>query len=324
MHIARLSCFLMTDKTTGDISDKYVIKRAICGIMGKTVTNWIKRGKNNMANMTVNKGKCIGCGLCVRDCLRNTIFIREGKAEIAVSGCIKCGHCIAVCPQDAVSLGSIENMQWDSGGSGPKRGSAPDPEVFLNFLKFRRSIRQYKKHEIEPEKMEAIIEAGRYSPTAGNRQKNRFIILKENIEQVRKAAIETLRHAAADESKDLGEREIYRKSWARMYDDYAEGRRDGLFFNAPAVILIVSDENNHYAEIDGGIAASRMELQANALGLGVCYIGFLNTAMEFDGRIKEMAGLKEDEKLAVAFVTGYADVEYQRPAPRKPANVRKL
>ena len=324
MHIARLSCFLMTDKTTGDISDKYVIKRAICGIMGKTVTNWIKRGRNNMANMTVNKGKCIGCGLCVRDCLRNTIFIREGKAEIDVSGCIKCGHCIAVCPQDAVSLGSIENMQWDSGGSGPKRGSAPDPEVFLNCLKFRRSIRQYKKHEIEPEKMEAIIEAGGYSPTAGNRQKNRFIILKENIEQVRKAAIETLRHAAADESKDLGEREIYRKSWARMYDDYAEGRRDGLFFNAPAVILIVSDENNHYAEIDGGIAASRMELQANALGLGVCYIGFLNTAMEFDGRIKEMAGLKEDEKLAVAFVTGYADVEYKRPAPRKPANVRKL
>lgn len=324
MHIARLSCFLMTDKTTGDISDKYVIKRAICGIMGKTVTNWIKRGRNNMANMTVNKGNCIGCGLCVRDCLRNTIFMREGKAEIDVSGCIKCGHCIAVCPQDAVSLGSIENMQWDSGGSGPKRGNAPEAEAFLDFLKFRRSIRQYKKHEIEPEKMEAIIEAGRYSPTAGNRQKNRFIILKENIEQVRKAAIETLRHAAADESKDLGEREIYRKSWTRMYDDYAAGRRDRLFFNAPAVILIVSDERNNYAEIDGGIAASRMELQANALGLGVCYIGFLNTAMEFDGRIKEMAGLKEDEKLAVAFVTGYADVEYQRPAPRKPANVRKL
>ena len=324
MHIARLSCFLMTDKTTGDISDKYVIKRAICGIMGKTVTNWIKRGRNNMANMTVNKGNCIGCGLCVRDCLRNTIFMREGKAEIDVSGCIKCGHCIAVCPQDAVSLGSIENMQWDSGGSGPKRGNAPEAEAFLDFLKFRRSIRQYKKHEIEPEKIEAIIEAGRYSPTAGNRQKNRFIILKENIEQVRKAAIETLRHAAADESKDLGEREIYRKSWTRMYDDYAAGRRDRLFFNAPAVILIVSDERNNYAEIDGGIAASRMELQANALGLGVCYIGFLNTAMEFDGRIKEMAGLKEDEKLAVAFVTGYADVEYQRPAPRKPANVRKL
>ena len=277
-----------------------------------------------MANMTVNKGNCIGCGLCVRDCLRNTIFMREGKAEIDVSGCIKCGHCIAVCPQDAVTLGSGENMQWDTGDSDAKRGSAPEPEAFLDFLKFRRSIRQYKKQEIEPEKLDMIIEAGRYSPTAGNRQQNRFIILKEKVEQVREASVKVLKDAAEDNTIDLGTREIYRKSWTRMYDDYAEGRRDGLFFNAPAVILIVSDENNHYAEIDGGIAASRMELQANALGLGVCYIGFLNTAMEFDGRIKEMAGLKEDEKLAVAFVTGYPDVEYQRPVPRKPANVRKL
>ena len=277
-----------------------------------------------MANMLVNKEKCVGCGLCARDCLRNTIFMRDGKAEIDVSGCIKCGHCIAVCPQDAVTLGSVENAKWNSDESGLDRGSAPDAEAFLDFLKFRRSIRQYKKQEIEPEKLEMIIEAGRYSPTAGNRQQNRFISLKENVDQVREAAIKTLKGAADDKPRDLGEREIYRKSWARMYDDYTAGRRDRMFFDAPAVILIVSDESNHYAEIDGGIAASRMELQANALGLGVCYIGFLNTAMEFDGRIKELAGLKEGEKLAVAFVTGYPDVEYQRPAPRKPANVRKL
>ena len=277
-----------------------------------------------MANMLVDKEKCVGCGLCARDCLRNTIFMRDGKAEIDVSGCIKCGHCIAVCPQDAVTLGSIENTKWDSDGSGPDRGSAPDAEAFLDFLKFRRSIRQYKKQEIEPEKLEMIIEAGRYSPTAGNRQQNRFIILKEKVEQVREASIKVLKDAAENHAIDLGAREIYRKSWARMYDDYTAGHCDRLFFDAPAVILIVSDESNHYAEIDGGIAASRMELQANALGLGVCYIGFLNTAMEFDGRIKELAGLKEGEKLAVAFATGYPDVEYMRPAPRKPANVRKL
>ena len=101
-----------------------------------------------MANMLVNKEKCVGCGLCARDCLRNTIFMRDGKAEIDVSGCIKCGHCIAVCPQDAVTLGSVENEKWDSDESGPDRGNAPDAEAFLDFLKFRRSIRQYKKQEI--------------------------------------------------------------------------------------------------------------------------------------------------------------------------------
>ena len=148
--------------------------------------------------------------------------------------------------------------------------------------------------------------------------------MQENVEQVRDAAIKVLKDAAGNNEADLGEREIYRKIWVKMYDDYVAGRGDGLFFNAPVVILIVSDESNHYAEIDGGIAASRMELQANALGLGVCYIGFLNTAMEFDDRIRELAGLKEGEKMAVAFVTGYPDVEYMRPAPRKPANVRIL
>ena len=119
-----------------------------------------------MANMLVNKEKCVGCGLCARDCLRDTIFMRDGKAEIDASECIKCGHCISVCPQDAVTLGSIENTQWDTDGSGAKRGGAPEAADFLDFLKFRRSIRQYKKQEIEPEKLEMIIEAGRYSPPA--------------------------------------------------------------------------------------------------------------------------------------------------------------
>ena len=109
-----------------------------------------------MANMLVSREKCVGCGLCIRDCLRNTIFMRDGKAEIDVSGCIKCGHCIAVCPQDAVTLGSVENAKWDSDESGPDRGNAPDAEAFLDFLKFRRSIRQYKKQEIEPEKLDLI------------------------------------------------------------------------------------------------------------------------------------------------------------------------
>lgn len=266
----------------------------------------------------IDRHKCVGCGLCARDCSRSAIDFDREKAKVDVILCNECGHCVAICPCNAVTLYGEACKCVDV------VPSIPDAEAFLDFLKFRRSTRHYKKQEIEPEKLDMIIEAGRYSPTAGNRQQNRFIILKEKVEQVREASIKVLKDVGENNAIDLGAREIYRKSWARMYDDYAAGRCDRLFFNAPAVILIVSDESNHYAGIDGGIAASRMEIQANALGLGVCYIGFLNTAMEFDGRIKELAGLKEGEKLAVAFVTGYPDVEYQRPASRKPANVRKL
>lgn len=277
-----------------------------------------------MANILIDKEKCIGCGLCEKDCSRGAIDMSGEKTEVNTLLCNKCGHCIAICPQEAVTLGHVENIQWRCEDSEEKRGSAPDPETFLDYLKFRRSIRYYKKLKIEPEKLEAVIEAGRYSPTAGNRQQNCFVILQENIEPVRQAAIKALHDAAENKGIDLGPSEIYRQSWSRMYEDYISGRCDGLFFNAPAVILVAGDEGNRYAEIDGGIAASRMEIEANALGLGVCYIGFLNTAMEFDSRIKELAGLKEGQKLTVAFVIGYPDVEYQRPVPRKPADVRRL
>lgn len=123
-----------------------------------------------MANILINRDKCIGCGQCERDCLCDAIYMDEGKAKVGTKGCIKCGHCIAVCPKEAITLGSIENINWDQNNPGMERGSAPEPEAFLDFLKFRRSIRHYKKQDIEAEKLDMIIEAGRYAPTAGNRQ----------------------------------------------------------------------------------------------------------------------------------------------------------
>lgn len=277
-----------------------------------------------MANILINRDKCIGCGQCERDCLCDAVYMDEGKAKVGTKGCIKCGHCIAVCPKEAITLGSIENINWDQNNPGMERGSAPEPEAFLDFLKFRRSIRHYKKQDIEAEKLDMIIEAGRYAPTAGNRQKNRFIILRKNIEQVRQAAVKTLRDAADDKGRPLGEREMYRQTWVKMYDDLESGRADRLFFNAPAVILIVTDKEGGSSDIDAGIAASRMEIQANALGLGVCYIGFLSTAIGFNDGVKKQIGIGDDERMAVAFTVGYPDVKYLRPVPRKPADVRIL
>ena len=50
----------------------------------------------------VNKEKCIGCKLCVKDCFVNDIEMIDNKAYIRNKTCFKCGHCIAICPQKAV------------------------------------------------------------------------------------------------------------------------------------------------------------------------------------------------------------------------------
>jgi len=50
----------------------------------------------------INKDKCIGCNICVKQCPVNAIFMKDGKAEIDMEKCIRCGKCHDVCPQEAV------------------------------------------------------------------------------------------------------------------------------------------------------------------------------------------------------------------------------
>jgi ferredoxin len=50
----------------------------------------------------IDKNKCIGCGICARQCPANAISMKEGKAEIDDDKCIRCGKCHDVCPQEAV------------------------------------------------------------------------------------------------------------------------------------------------------------------------------------------------------------------------------
>jgi nitroreductase len=46
-------------------------------------------------------------------------------------------------------------------------------------IKGRKSIRSYKDQEVEKDKIEKVLEAGRLSPSANNRQKWKFIVVKD-------------------------------------------------------------------------------------------------------------------------------------------------
>lgn len=66
-----------------------------------------------MANMTVDRAKCKGCGLCVTVCpkklivLRNDIRTAKGynPAECTdVKECTGCGMCFLMCPDCAIKV----------------------------------------------------------------------------------------------------------------------------------------------------------------------------------------------------------------------------
>lgn len=257
----------------------------------------------------INKELCVGCGACVRDCLLGTLRLEEGKAA-AGERCIGCGHCVAVCPKMAVSLPA-----WDMSDveEYEEESFVIKPENYLHAVKFRRSIRSYKERPVPKEKLERILQAGRYTPTAANRQACRFYVVQKELSRWKELvwkelpdAIEALRESAPAMAARFTE--FYNKHMANQ-------KNDSLFFGATAFLAVAADEI-----FDAGLAACNMENMAVSEGLGLLYSGYLTRIIEKSPVLREWLGVLE-KPLACCMLLGYPAVHYKRTAPRKPADI---
>lgn len=263
----------------------------------------------------INTEKCIGCAMCVNDCFPRNLMIENRKVHTVSESCMQCGHCVAICPVNAVEITDYDMK--DVADISIQKFTA---EELLSFIKGRRSIRQYKDRPVEKGLLTQIIEAGRYTPTAANRQELSFIVVEKEMELFRKMIIENLakqgRAILAAENTPLP-MQSYARRWIDFEDTYKKNpnAKDEVFFGAPIVILITGDN-----PIDAGLAASNMELMACANNLGVLYSGFITSSAENE-RTKKMMGIPAEKKILTTLVIGYPDVKYKRSAPRKKADI---
>lgn len=249
--------------------------------------------------ISVNKDRCIGCGRCVKDCPESNIKLENKKAKILGQNCMKCGHCVAICPTESVN---ISGFKEDS--SSNKYIGKIDSKTLLNAIKFRRSIRDFKDEEIPKYIIEDIINAGRWTPTAKNRQDVSYIIIDRKMEKVEKEAVKYFRKLVY-----LGK--ILKKSLKEVEID------DDFFFKkAPIAIAVISKD-----KINASLAASNMALMAESHDLGVLYSGFFSSAANKSKKIQKILGLK-NEKIVNTLVIGYPNVKYHRNPPRKQPKVK--
>lgn len=261
--------------------------------------------------ITINRERCVGCGLCVKDCFTNDIVLSEGKAHAKGDFCFECGHCLAICPTNAITLNDFPVSDIIDVSS----ENQLDPATLLRWLKTRRTVRSFTEEQVSEQDLQQILEMGKYAPKAGNLQNVSYVVVQERIAEVKKLAAESL-YALSDlseEQKKIPNMPFYASKWKKIYENlHTPDAPDLLFFDAPLVIVVFSP-----SEINACIAAAYMESMVYALGLGMVYSGFTTRAVNASPNLKDLFGVQESEIARATLVIGHPAVEYRRSAPKK-------
>ena len=131
-----------------------------------------------MSLLTVDQEKCQRDGICAEVCPVSIIeFKDKDDFPTLIDGgdklCIRCGHCVAVCPHSAMSHAIMKpeeclsvNDDWLFG-----------PEQIEHFLRYRRSIRNYKNKQVEREVLTKLINVARFAPSGHNFQPVKWLVI---------------------------------------------------------------------------------------------------------------------------------------------------
>ncbi len=153
-------------------------------------------------------------------------------------------------------------------------------DVILN----RRSIRRYEDKEIPKDVLDKIVEAGRQSPSAANRQPYHFVIVTDS----------------------------------EIKQELSTGLFSRFLKNAPVIIVGCANPKalltGKWATVDTTIALENMVLAAWSLGIGSCWIGNFK-----EQKIKELLKIPQDWKVVALVTFGYP-AETPKQKKKKPTN----
>ena len=149
----------------------------------------------------------------------------------------------------------------------------------MDTIMGRRSVREYGKKPVEAEKIDAILEAARWAPSARNVQEIDVVVVKD---------------AAAKKG---------------VYDS-TQDQKQVLVAPVSMVLCVnqerIDDSGKHirddYKLIDAGIVAQNIMLAARDLGLGSCPIGAFD-----ENKLRKAINCPGHSRPVLIITIGYAD-----------------
>jgi nitroreductase len=154
----------------------------------------------------------------------------------------------------------------------------------IEAIKSRRVQRAFDSREVEADKLERIVDAGRHAMSARNLQPWQFIVVRD------------------------------RATLKKMGELCSTGK---FVADAPAAIVILKNtENTRWADVDCAQAVQNMAVAGWALGLGTCWVGNFDNA-----KLTEMLGAPAPWAIFTVLPFGYQDPK--RPPEARPLRSKK-
>lgn len=168
----------------------------------------------------------------------------------------------------------------------------------IDLIKSRQSVRRYDSRPVEKEKLMQCLEAARLAPSASNSQPWYFIVVDKH--------------------------DLKKKVAEATFDPLLSFNKFTL--QAPVIIVMVAEKpgfltrlgskikNRDWSQLDHGIAAEHLCLQAAESGLGTCMLGWFD-----EKKVKELLDIPEDKFISLLISLGYPPENYRlRKKIRKP------
>lgn len=270
-----------------------------------------------MLDLHIDEELCSQCGLCADVCILDIINLQEGLPQVSDENlCIGCQQCLAICPTGALSI-----MGNKAENSTPLQGNLPTPDKMATLIKGRRSFRNYKPENVNPELIRKLLDIVWHAPTGVNSQQVLATVVDnlETVQMLRQEIYERL-----SEAKKSGSRsdrpEMRYLGWAVR--KWEEENKDIIFRGAPHFLVSSAPSTSPCPTADSHIFLSYFELMAQTMGLGTLWNGMLKWSIDtIFPDIRQRLGIPDEHEIGYVILFGNPELEYQRTVERGRAKV---